>query len=131
MVNRKRNPLDDSLTELMDAWMELMDVTSAMPNKVKMPLRGGKNNLGDWEDRDGIIAITVDMPGVEKEDIVLNVDKNSVTVEAKKESRDYSFSKTFTQHLNPEATTAEFNNGVLDIKIEKAEEYKGKQIDIK
>ena len=129
MVRRKRNPLDDSLTELMDAWMELMNLTSAMPEGIKMPLTNGKG-LGDWEDRDGEIAITVDMPGVEKEDIELNVDKNTVSVEAKKDTRDYSFSKTFAQELNPDKTIAEFNNGVLDIKIEKAEEYKGKQIDI-
>ena len=128
-MTRRRNPLDDSLTELMDAWMDLMNVTSTMPRGIKMPLTSA-NSLGDWEERDGEIAITVDMPGIEKEDIELNVDKNTVTVEALKDKRDYSFKKTFTQDLNPEKVVAEFNNGVLDIKIEKAEEYKGKQIDI-
>ena len=128
-MTRRRNPLDDSLTELMDAWMDLMNATSTMPRGIKMPLTSA-NSLGDWEERDGEIAITVDMPGIEKEDIELNVDKNTVTVEALKEKRDYSFKKTFTQDLNPEKVVAEFNNGVLDIKIEKAEEYKGKQIDI-
>ena len=130
MVGRKRNPLDDSLTELMDAWMDLMNATSTMPRGIKMPLTSA-NSLGDWEERDGEIAITVDMPGIEKEDIELNVDKNPVTVEAKKDTRDYSFSNTFNQDLNPDTATAEFNNGVLDIKIEIAEEFKGKQIDIK
>tara|TARA_R100000458_G_C8251631_1_gene228489 strand:+ start:139 stop:528 length:390 start_codon:yes stop_codon:yes gene_type:complete len=128
-MTRRRNPLDDSLTELMDAWMDLMNVTSTMPRGIKMPLTSA-NSLGDWEERDGEIAITVDMPGIEKEDIELNVDKNTVTVEAMKDKRDYSFKKTFTQDLNPDKVVAEFNNGVLDIKIEKAEEYKGKQIDI-
>ena len=128
-MTRRRNPLDDSLTELMDAWMDLMNVTSTMPRGIKMPLTSA-NSLGDWEEREGEIAITVDMPGIEKEDIELNVDKNTVTVEAMKDKRDYSFKKTFTQDLNPDKVVAEFNNGVLDIKIEKAEEYKGKQIDI-
>ena len=128
-MTRRRNPLDDSLTELMDAWMDLMNVTSTMPRGIKMPLTSA-NSLGDWEERDGEIAITVDMPGIEKEDIELNVDKNTVTVEAMKDKRDYSFKKTFTQDLNPDKVVAEFNNGVLDIKIEKAEEYKVKQIDI-
>ena len=89
------------------------------------------SSIGDWEERDGVIAITVDMPGIEKEEIELNVDKNTVKVEAVRDTRDYSFSKTFNQDLNPDTATAEFNNGVLDIKIEIAEEFKGKQIDIK
>ena len=40
------------------------------------------------------------------------------------------FTKRFTPELNPEEVEAEFNNGVLDIKIQKAEEDKGKKIDI-
>jgi|8_EtaG_2_1085327.scaffolds.fasta_scaffold14642_4 HSP20 family protein len=128
-MSRRTNPLDDSLTELMDAWMDMMTTVGSIPKGVKMPLSNG-NSLGDWEERDGVIAITVDMPGIEKEDIELNVDKNTVKVEATRDTRDYSFKKTFTQDLNPDKATAEFNNGVLDIKIDIAEAYKGKQIDI-
>ena len=130
MARRRRNPLDDSLTELMDAWMELMNLTSTMPQGIKMPLTSAKG-LGDWEDRDGEIAITVDMPGVAKKDIEMHVDKHLVKVEASTEDRDYSFSKKFTPELNPDKVEAKFNNGVLDIKIQKAEESKGKKISIK
>ena len=132
-MTRKVNPLDDTLTELLDSWMEMMSMANTLPKGMKMPIHNSSSmsNLGDWEERDGVIAITVDMPGIEKEEIELNVDKNTVKVAAVRDTRDYSFSKTFNQDLNPDTATAEFNNGVLDIKIEIAEEFKGKQIDIK
>ena len=123
------NPLDEALPELMAAWMDRMTRPHRLP--IRNPPRSlGKDNIGDWEDRNGTIAITVDMPGVEKKDIELNVDKHMVKVEAKTEERDYGFTKRFTPELNPEEVEAEFNNGVLDIKIQKAEEDKGKKIDI-
>tara|TARA_R100001163_G_scaffold65388_1_gene62377 strand:+ start:207 stop:590 length:384 start_codon:yes stop_codon:yes gene_type:complete len=125
----KHNPMDDALTELMDAWMDLMSVTNRpLSTPVSKP-----NNIGDWEDRNGEIAITVDMPGISKKDIKLTVDTHKVVVSAANEDggRDYSFTKAFKTELNPEDVSAEFNNGVLDIKIQKAEEHKGKDIKIK
>jgi HSP20 family molecular chaperone IbpA len=125
----RKNPLDDALTELMDAWMDMMTLPQRLP--LKTPPRSiVGDNIGDWEDRNGTIAITADMPGVEKKDIELNVDKHTVSVAAKTEERDYGFTKKFQPELNPDEVEAEFNNGVLDIKIQKAEEDKGKKIDI-
>jgi HSP20 family molecular chaperone IbpA len=57
-----------------------------------------------------------------------------VKVQAKAADRDYSFEKefnSFTTTLDPSKVTANFNNGVLDITIEKAEVSKGKKIAIK
>ncbi len=71
------------------------------------------------------------MPGVQKKDIELMVDKHMVKVTAKTEERDYSFSQEFQMELNPTKVKANFNNGVLDITIEKAEESQGKKIAIK
>ncbi len=124
----KRNPMDDALTELMDAWMDLMSVSNRPMTSVKKP-----KSIGDWEDRNGDISITVDMPGIDKKDIKLTVDTHKVVVSATNEDggRDYGFTEEFKVELNPEKVTAKFNNGVLDIKIQKAEEHKGKDIKIK
>jgi len=143
MSRRKRdvNPLEDSLTELMDAWMELMtlpqrfqgttfnDFAKSMPTENPF----NRDHIGDWEDRNGEIAVTVDMPGIVKDDIELTVDANKVSIKAKTEDRDYGFTKNFKglgYTLNPAEVSAEFNNGVLDIKIQKSEEEKGHRIDI-
>ena len=127
------NNLDETLSEILDAWMDMM----AMPRKPMFPNRFAgievprRKDIGEWEERDTEIGITVDMPGIQKKDIELNVDKHTVNVTSKTEERDYSFNRTFTSELNPDKVTAKFNNGVLDITIQKAEEYKGKKIAIK
>ena len=61
----------------------------------------------------------------------MHVDNHMVEVKATTEERDYSFGKRFTPELNPDKVEAKFNNGVLDIKIQKQEESKGKKITIK
>ena len=122
-----RSPTD----ELMEAWMDLMNSISyprMMPswkdNTKKQDL------LGDWEDRNGEIAVTIDMPGIEKKDIEIVVEPHSVSIKAVTDIRDYNIFKKFEQTLDPENVTASLNNGVLDIKIQKTEKSKGKAIQI-
>ena len=121
----KKHPLDD----LLDSWMDMIDVMNRGPRMWKQP--ANSSSIGDWEDRNGEIAITCDMPGVHKKDIELTVDKHIVKVAAKTEDRDYSFTKEMQMELNPSKVIANFNNGVLDITIKKAEESQGKKIAIK
>lgn len=120
-----RHPLDD----LLDSWMEMMDMSRKyMP---QTPLYADKqDSVGDWEDRNGEISVTIDMPGVDKNDIELTVDEHTVTIEADNDARQYSISKTFDATLNPDEVTANLNNGILDIKIKKADSI-GKKIKIK
>jgi HSP20 family molecular chaperone IbpA len=126
--------LDETMSEILDAWMDMMSMprASMYPNRfagIEVPSR--RKDIGEYEERDNDVCISVDMPGIQKKDIELNVDKHSVNVSASREERDYSFSKTFTSELDPNKVTAKFNNGVLDITVQKAEEYKGKKITIK
>lgn len=138
-MTKRTNSLDEALTEVLDAWMEMMQITGSIPkgasNFTKMLDNkiGGKDNIGDWEDRNGEILLTVEVPGIEKGDVELTVDKHRVSVSAISEEgkRDYSFVKDFQPELNPDKVVAELNNGILDIKIQKADEHKGKKINIK
>ena len=127
-----KHPLED----LMDNWLEMMDGVAPVWNtKRQQFIRNPKNakspSIGEWEDRNGEIAITVDMPGIHKKDIELTVDKHIVRVVAITEDRDYSFNKEIQMELNPSKVKANFNNGVLDITIKKAQESQGKKIAIK
>ena len=138
-MSKRKITFEDSLNELMDAWMELLSIPQRFQGVMsdQVPMMNPKQTLvdiGDWEDRNGEIAVTVDMPGIVKDDIELTVDANKVSIKAKTEDRDYSFTKEFKAlgyTLNPAEVSAEFNNGVLDIKIQKSEEEKGHRIDIK
>ena len=122
----RKHPIED----LLDSWMGMIDVMNRGPRMWQQPTEG-RPSLGDWEDRNGDIVFTIDMPGVQKKDIELMVDTHMVKVTAKTEERDYSFSQEFQMELNPSKVKANFNNGVLDITIEKAEESQGKKINIK
>ena len=138
-MSKRKITIEDSLNELMDAWMELLTIPQRFEGigsviAKEVPTMNPKQHIGDWEDRNGEIAVTVDMPGIVKDDIELTVDANKVSIKAKTEDRDYSFTKEFKAlgyTLNPAEVSAEFNNGVLDIKIQKSEEEKGHRIDIK
>ena len=121
----RKHPLED----LMDSWLEMMESMQS-PRRMLRPMME-RTSIGDWEDRNGDIVFTVDMPGVQKKDIELMVDKHMVKVTAKTEERDYSFNQEFKMELNPSKVRANFNNGVLDITIKKAEESQGKKIAIK
>ena len=119
----------------MDSWLEMMEGVAPVWDGKRQNFMRNPNvrnpSIGDWEDRNGDIAITVDMPGIQKKDIELTVDKHMVKVTAVTEDRDYSFSKEMQMELNPSKVKAKFNNGVLDITIEKAKESQGKKIAIK
>ena len=126
MKKRTNNPFDDMLNAWLDSIIAVPMVSTRYPqvNDIK------DINIDTWDDANGHITATFDMPGVEKKDIDLNVDVNTVSVKAKNDDREYSYSQDFTFSLNPEEVKATFNNGVLDIKIQKAEESKGMKIDI-
>jgi len=70
------------------------------------------------------------MPGVDKKDIELKVTESSVSVTSLNDDRDYRISKSFDAKLDPETVSAKLNNGVLDIKIQKAEKSSEKVITI-
>ena len=133
----RKNPIDEALSEIMDAWMDMMNMplSNVMKNQfagIQVPsMSHDKPDIGDWEDKNGEITLTIDMPGVEKKDIELNVDTFKVSVKAETVDRDYSFEKRFETMLNPNKVTAKFNNGVLDIKIQKDKSLDGKKIAIK
>ena len=126
MSRRKRNPFDD----MIDAWLDSVIAVPMVSTRYPQVNNVDDINIGTWDDANGHITATFDMPGVEKKDIDLNVDINSVSVNAKNDDREYSYSQDFTFSLNPDEVKATFNNGVLDIKIQKAEESKGIKIDI-
>jgi HSP20 family protein len=119
---------------MMQMWAELLgeiegspmqqSIWERVPDRMKLP------KVGTVEDRDEDIVLTADLPGIEKKDIELSVDHNSIAFKAKTEERDYDFGQSFDFELNPEEVKATFVNGVLDVVVKKAEGTKGKTIQI-
>ncbi len=90
----------------------------------------------------------ISLPGMNKEDININVDDNLLTIsgerkfeDEKKEEGQYhlvenrygSFSRTLTLpgNANPDSIEAKYENGILRISVEKDKEKTGKEIEIK
>jgi HSP20 family protein len=101
----------------------------------------------DVAEDDGQYVVTVELPGIEKDDVTIEAQDNVLTIRGEKKSereerkehtrwteRCYgSFSRSFTLPANAQAdrVRASFKNGVLTIEIPKAEEKKPKVISIK
>ena len=134
--NRKTNNIDDSINELLDAWMDMLCISLPMANMndwVEMPSKTKKNNPMSYEDRDKDIVFTIDMPGVQKKDINIEVEENSITVSADggENGRKYNYTRRFKPTVDTDSATATFTNGVLDITVKKLETKKGKKVKIK
>jgi len=93
------------------------------------------------------VQLTFELPGMKKDDIKVAVRDGVLTVsgsrEFKSESKDDdyvrceicsgSFSRSFTlpESVNSEKISADYKNGLLEIKLDKLEEVKPKEIEVK
>ena len=125
-MNRRnrRNPNDIfGLDELLDAWMDMVHAASQIDN-VRQPIMAKPKHEGtmSYEDRDKDIVFTIDMPGVSKKDIDINIEEHSIKVSAENGGkRKYNYSRKFKPAVDTESAKATFTNGVLDITVKKLE----------
>ncbi len=101
-------------------------------------------NIKDTKDS---VSLTFELPGMNKEDIKVSVKDNLLTVsgqrEWKSEEKDEqyvrseihtgSFTRSFTlpENINDSKISADYRNGLLEIRLEKREEAKPKEIEVK
>jgi len=130
--NRRNDPNDIlGLNELLDSWIEMMSMANQL-DAVTPPIRKEKtNNPMSYEDRDKDIAFTIDMPGVVKKDIDIEVEDHFIKVSADSNGRNYNYTRRFKPKVDVESAVATFKNGVLDIVVKKLEEKKGRKVSIK
>ena len=132
--NRRNNDHNDILgqKELLDSWIEMMSLAAAIDNQ--QPIRKEKkSNPMSYEDRDKDIVFTIDMPGVSKKDINVEIEEHSIKVSAENGGkRKYNYSRKFKPAVDTESAKATFTNGVLDITVTKLESKpSGKKVAIK
>lgn len=92
----------------------------------------GREPLTDVIDCGSTVAVTVELPGVEKDDINLEVHEDSLTIKVDTESRRYFKEVDLMTPVKEETVKASYKNGVLDITFEKVkpEKRKGKKVPI-
>ena len=132
--NRRNRPNDilGGLDELLDAWMDMMQVIPMMDKVARVATPKHQGTMS-YEEREKDIVFTIDMPGVEKKDIDIKVEDHSITVKAENGgSRKYNYTRKFRPTVDVDSAVATFKNGVLDITLTKIEEAsKGKSVKIK
>ena len=101
----------------------------------------------DITETDGEYRVRAELPGVEKNDVTVELDQGVLCIRGEKKSRrdektergrrlecSYgAFSRSFTlpQDADADHITAQFKDGVLDVKVAKLPESKPKQIAVK
>ncbi len=86
--------------------------------------------LTDVMEREESISITVELPGVEKNEIALRSTASKVTIEVKNPQRPYYKEVDLPSAVDPDSVEATFKNGVLDITLKKTEGKAGREVKI-
>lgn len=81
--------------------------------------------LTDIMECDEDVAVTVEIPGVEKEDIDLHVEETKLTIHVDAPERKYNKVVDLPCEVRPDTTKATYTNGVLDISIRRKAKKKG------
>jgi HSP20 family protein len=115
LVQRLRRQFESEVEDLLRTIKEIESRTGCI-----MPLY----NLVETEDE---YVLTVDMPGVRKEDIDMQVFEKHITIEApchmnipsRRHGNRYRLMVELPQAINPETVKARYLHGVLEVRINK------------
>jgi len=67
------------------------------------------------DDKDGRLKIELELPGVDKKDITLDMRKDSFCVSAPREDTEYSGCFMLAHEVVPEKTEAKYESGLLKV----------------
>jgi len=143
---------------LMDQWFPFFDVGKTLEEmdrafgRMGRPLglrsvpRGTFPAINVYQQNDAVV-MTAEVPGVDPARLDLTVLNDSVTLKGQREEKDIpahngmyrrerpqgAFARTVTlpEAINPDSVQAEYVNGVLKVRMEKAESAKVRKIAIK
>ena len=147
LVRRPNRPFSPFFTH----WPEL-DWFDTTANRLFSDRTGAWAPSVNVEETDSEILLTAELPGVTENDVDINIDNNVLTISGEKRSeretetgdeatgkyhlveRTYgSFSRAFTlpRTVDAETITADFENGVLAVRMPKSAEARSRKIAVK
>jgi len=94
---------------------------AAGPGSPEIAPEGGREPVTDLIEHDDHFSVTVELPGVEKEDVEVYATESQLTIRVSTPQRRYYKEVALAGKVKPETTEATFKNGVLDVSIQKAE----------
>jgi HSP20 family protein len=150
MVMRRWDPFADLVT-LREAMDRLFDQSFVRPGRASATEVTGASSMPiDLYERDGEYIIKAYLPGVKAEDVDINADQSTLTIQAhipgeteREEARNYKWlanelgfgdvARTVTLPVTIDASNvdAAIENGILTVTVPKAEKAKPKKITVR
>ena len=87
----------------------------------EVAVEGGREPITDVIEHDDHLSVTVELPGVEKEDVQVYATEALLTIKVDAAGRKYYKEIALPAKVRPETTEATFKNGVLDVALRKVE----------
>lgn len=84
------------------------------------------------DEKDGILKLVAEMPGVEKKDIKVVVEGNTVNIDAQHGEKKYQARVPIKQKVDVDSVKASYTNGILEVQFNyrKEEKPKGKTVEV-
>ena len=82
-------------------------------------------------EKENVMIITAEMPGITKEDAKVTVDEGLVTIHAEKGNKKYHTELPVNKELDADTTKASYINGILELRIQLKKSIKSKSKEIK
>ena len=128
------NEIEMLAREIWDSWQPVVTPTSFIPR------------LDIYEEKDELV-VKAELPGVRKQDLDISLEGDILTLKAEKKSEEvaedathyirerhsgqYSRSVSLPFYVDADKVSATFKNGLLAIRLPKAEEAKSRHIEVR
>lgn len=85
------------------------------------------------DDKENVLKMVAEMPGVTKEDINVVVEDDHVVIEAERGDKKYNTKVPLDQKIDKNSAKATYKNGILELSFKRIEEEKpkGKRVEVK
>lgn len=83
------------------------------------------------DDKENIVKVVAEMPGVTKEDINITADEEKITISAERGNKKYYTEVPLPVRVDPNSADAVYNNGILEVRLKTTEPVKSKGVQIK
>ncbi|MFB6354468.1 MAG: Hsp20/alpha crystallin family protein [Halobacteriales archaeon] len=113
------DPFDDLFRQLEEFMEEVMEPGGVQGAPGTDGPRGTATHV-DVHEYDDRITVIADLPGVAKADIDLSSDGNVLSIQAESGDRRYDERVQLPGTVDPETASATYNNGVLEVRFDRA-----------
>ncbi len=114
MRDDRDDPFDDFFREIERMMNDMMGADGN-------PSGFGSDTHLDIQNTDGEIRVLADLPGVEEDDLTLKCDGETFTISANTSAREFDERIELPSAVDERSAEASFNNGVLEVRFQKAE----------